>query len=116
MTLTTSILYLSLLAHQRNRNAQALCLRSQTSLLNNMIDERNLAREGKPITQPTPPPTREMRVGAVEMAKDKWNEEVEEAVRWVQSVQWDVVRDRIESDVAQAWGKLMEKGREGGKS
>ena len=81
-----------------------------------MIDERDLAREGKPITQPAPLPTREMRIGAVEVAKDKWNEEVKGAVQWVQSVQWDVVRDRMENGVARVWGKLMEKGREDGKS
>ena len=116
MTLTTSILYLSVLAHQRKRAAQSMCLRSQTSLLNNMIDERDLAREGKPITRPAPLRAREERVGIVETAKDRWNEELERAVRWIQNVQWDMVRERTENGIAQAWRKLMQKGNESGKS
>jgi altered-inheritance-of-mitochondria protein 5 len=93
---------------------QALQLRSQTTLLNNMIDERDLAREGKPITRPAPLPIREDRIGVVERAKDRWNEEITGAVRWMQNVKWDVVRDCMENGVTRAWGKLKE--RENGKS
>jgi altered-inheritance-of-mitochondria protein 5 len=56
---------------------------------------------------------REERGTLVETAKDRWNEEVENAVRWVQRTDWDEVRERLEGAVSrllnsQAAGKASD--------
>jgi MICOS complex subunit MIC12 len=43
----------------------------------------------------------------VESLKDRWNDEVEGAVRWVQGTDWDGVREDAEGVVSRAWGRLM---------
>lgn len=100
MTLTLSLAYLSVLAHQRNREAQSKSLRTQTLMIQHLID---------PIPQPLPPTRSEVaaaqREAAVEVAKQRWNSEVENAVRWVQHTDWDEVREGMESRVAYLWAK-----------
>jgi altered-inheritance-of-mitochondria protein 5 len=36
------------------------------------------------------------------MAKDRWNREVEGAVRWLEEVDWRRVRERVEERVGEA--------------
>ncbi|PON23497.1 hypothetical protein TGAM01_v207731 [Trichoderma gamsii] len=100
VTLTLSLAYLSVLAHQRNREAQSRSIRTQTLMIQHLID---------PIPQPLPPTRSEVaaaqREAAVEVAKNRWNSEVENAVRWVQHTDWDEVREGLESRIAYLYAK-----------
>lgn len=103
MTLTLSLAYLSVLAHQRNREHQSQVLRHQALVLQSLVD---------PLP-PLPPPTRSevaiaQRTRAVEVAKDRWNQEVENAVRWVQHTDWVEVREGLEDSVWRLLGKSPE--------
>jgi altered-inheritance-of-mitochondria protein 5 len=108
VTLTLGVAYLTLLAHERNRQAQAEALRSQARVLNGLLDPT-----------PLPPPqsraelAREERSTLVETAKDRWNAEVENAVRWVQRTEWNDVREGMEGAIARLLGTGLEKSREG---
>ncbi|TAQ90199.1 hypothetical protein B7494_g1466 [Chlorociboria aeruginascens] len=108
VTLTLGIAYVTVLAHERNRQAQALALRSQSRVLQSLIDPTPLP----------PPPTRaeiarEERSTLVETAKDRWNEEIENAVRWVQRKDWGEVREGMEDAVARLLASGLQKSREG---
>ncbi|KAL7948927.1 hypothetical protein V8C42DRAFT_232584 [Trichoderma barbatum] len=100
VTLTLSLAYLSVLAHQRSREAQSKSLRTQTLMIQHLLD---------PIPQPLPPTRSEVaaaqREAAVEVAKQRWNSEVENAVRWVQHTDWDDVREGMEGRAAYLWAK-----------
>jgi len=47
-----------------------------------------------------------------ETAKDRWNAELENNVRKLQSTDWDGVRNRMEEGVSSVWRRAFEKGRE----
>ena len=55
------------------------------------------------------PETRLRREGLVEVAKDRWNRDVEAAVRWAQEVDWRGVSERVEMAVGRAWERLIER-------
>lgn len=100
VTLTLSLAYLTVLAHQRNREQQGQALRAQALALQALVDP----------FPPPPPPTRSevaaaQRATAVEVAKDRWNHEVENAVRWVQRTDWVQVREGLEDSAARLLGK-----------
>lgn len=107
MTLTLGLAYLTVYSHERNRQAQALYLRSQHQLLNSLVDP----------TPPQPPSRAELlrqsRSTFTEIAKDRWNDEVENAVRWVQTTDWNGVREGMEGAVARLLGLGLQKSREG---
>ncbi|KAI0407656.1 hypothetical protein F4802DRAFT_552796 [Xylaria palmicola] len=108
VTLTLGVAYLSLLAHQRNREQQAAILRQQTYLLSSIVD---------PLP-PALPPTRAERAAAeranlTEAAKDRWNAEIEHAVRWLQSKDWTGVREDVETAVARLWARGLGEAQEG---
>ncbi|KAF7549827.1 hypothetical protein G7046_g8218 [Stylonectria norvegica] len=99
VTLTLSVAYLSVLAHQRNREQQGQILRHQALVLQGLVDP----------FPPLPPPSRSevaaaQRANTVEVAKDRWNHEVENAVRWVQHTDWVQVRERLEDSASRLWG------------
>ncbi|KAG5938235.1 hypothetical protein E4U53_008051 [Claviceps sorghi] len=98
VTLTLSIAYLSVLAHQRNREEQGRALRAQALAIQSLID---------PIPQPLPPTRSQVaaakRAEAVEVAKERWNDEIEKAVRWVQRTDWEDVREGLEDRIASLW-------------
>lgn len=106
--MTLGIAYLTVLAHERNRRAQGEALRTQAFVLDRLL---------KPT--PLPPPqtraelAREERSTLVETAKDRWNAEVENAVRWVQRTDWDNVRESMEGTAARLLGGGLQKSREG---
>ncbi|ESZ92669.1 hypothetical protein SBOR_6930 [Sclerotinia borealis F-4128] len=108
VTLTLSLAYLTVLAHQRNRSTQSLHLHHQSHVLSSLLEK-----------QPIPPPksrselAREERSTILEAAKDRWNAEVENGVRWVQRTDWEEVRWGIKGVVSRALGLGLEKGREG---
>ncbi|KAI1142615.1 hypothetical protein F5Y05DRAFT_409763 [Hypoxylon sp. FL0543] len=102
VTLTLSIAYLTVLAHQRNREYQAAILRQQTRLVSGIYD---------PLP-PALPPTRYEQAAAerahfIERAKDRWNAEIEGAVHWVQNKDWDEVREDVEIGLARLWARAF---------
>jgi len=106
--LTLGLAYLTVLAHERNRTAQADALRAQSRVLNGLLDP-----------SPLPPPqsraelAREERSSLSETLKDRWNEEVENAVRRVQRTDFNEVREGMEGAVARILGSGLQKSREG---
>ncbi|KAI0196963.1 hypothetical protein F4808DRAFT_463739, partial [Astrocystis sublimbata] len=108
VTLTLGVAYLTLLAHQRNREHQAAVLRQQTLLLSSNLD---------PLP-PVLPPTRAERAiidraTLTEAAKDRWNAEIEHAVRWAQQKDWAEVREGLETAVARLLGYGIEATQDG---
>ncbi|KAG9234402.1 hypothetical protein BJ875DRAFT_16283 [Amylocarpus encephaloides] len=108
VTLTLGLAYLTVLTHERNRQAQASALRSQSRLLQSLLEPTPI-----PLPQTRAELAREERSTLVEAAKDRWNDEVENAVRWVQKTNWDEVRENMEGSVARLLGVGHEKSREG---
>ncbi|PQE23950.1 Ureidoglycolate hydrolase protein [Rutstroemia sp. NJR-2017a WRK4] len=108
VTLTLSLAYLTVLAHERNRQSQSLALRSQSRVLQSLLEDT-----------PIPPPksrqelAREERSTLIEAAKDRWNAEIENGVRWVQTKDWVKVREEVEDTVAGLLGWGLREGREG---
>lgn len=100
--------YLTIRANDRNRQAQSQALRSQSRVLQSIYEP-----------QPVSPPrsraelAREERSTFIETAKDRWNEEIENAVRWVQKKDWNEVREGIESSVSGLFDSGLQKSREG---
>ncbi|ELR07605.1 hypothetical protein VC83_03683 [Pseudogymnoascus destructans] len=108
VTLTLGIAYLTVLAHERNRNAQGENLRSQSSLLNTLL----LSDPSLTYSAPDLETGRTSRATLVETAKDRWNAEIQNAVRWVQGAEWGNVKEGMEGAVAKALGTGLEKSRE----
>lgn len=108
VTLTLGVAYLTILAHERNRQSQAQALRSQARVLNSLLEPT-----------PLPPPqsraelAREERSTLAETAKDRWNAEIENAIRWIQRTDWNEVREGMEGAVARLLGTGLEKSRDG---
>ncbi|KAF7542711.1 hypothetical protein G7Z17_g11333 [Cylindrodendrum hubeiense] len=99
VTVTLSLAYLTVLAHQRTREQQGQILRSQALVLQGLVEP----------FPPLPPPTRSevaaaQRSTAVEVAKDRWNHEIENAVRWVQRTDWVQVREGLEERASRMLG------------
>lgn len=108
MTLTLGVAYLTLLAHQRNRERQAAILRQQTYLLSGVVD---------PLP-PVLPPTRleaavAERANFTEAVKDRWNAEIEHAVRWAQTKDWSEVREGVETAIGRLWARGFGDAQEG---
>ncbi|ORY59575.1 uncharacterized protein BCR38DRAFT_351245 [Pseudomassariella vexata] len=104
ITVTLSLAYLTVLAHQRNRDRQSAVLRQQITLISGLTD---------PLP-PVHPPTRAeivaiQRANLVESAKDRWNAEVEGAVKWVQKTDWDATREGLEIAVGRLWAHAFGK-------
>ena len=64
-----------------------------------------------PVPVPLPPTRAEIaaaqRATSIEAAKDKWNAEVLNAVRWVQHTDWDEVRGGLEDTASGLWKKAF---------
>jgi altered-inheritance-of-mitochondria protein 5 len=108
VTVTLGLAYLTILAHERNRQAQGQALRSQARVLNGLL-------EPAPISPPQSRAdlAREERSTLVEAAKDRWNAELENAVRWVQRTDWSEVREGMEGAVARLLGGGLQKSQDG---
>ncbi|KAK3351045.1 hypothetical protein B0H65DRAFT_487964 [Neurospora tetraspora] len=118
-TLTLGLTYLAIAAHQQNRTHQSDLLRAQTRFVN------TLARDTLPTNLRTrypvndedlayfPPPRSELvereRHRFVESVKDKWNHEIENAVRWAQTTDWSSVREKAEDAVASLFGFTIDR-------
>lgn len=93
LTLTTTTLYFSLTIHQRSRAHQAAILRHQTLLLDSLADPTLL----RPNTDDELRPRYVLARGSwSERWKDRWNGDVEGAVRWAQGLRWRTVREEAE--------------------
>ena len=103
-TLTTTIVYLSLNLHARNRLHQSALLHQQAVLLNGIVEPE----PAQPL-----PINREVRTGLLETAKDRWNAELEKNVRTLQDADWTSARLRLEEKVSSLWSNAFQKGREG---
>ncbi|OLN82224.1 hypothetical protein CCHL11_09894 [Colletotrichum chlorophyti] len=110
VTLTLGVAYLTVLAHQRNREAQSHALRSQKHVLNTLLEPQ--IRLPPPLTRSEQ--SAKDREDLVSSAKDRWNREVENAVRWAQRTDWTGVRDGLERSVARLWGGAIDKAGEAG--
>ena len=115
MTLTLGLTYLALVNHEQNRQAQSDVLRAQTRVLNSLSQDLSSpssrayrrARERDDV-ELYPPSRAEQaarhRAHFIETAKEKWNSEVEGAVRWVQNTDWADVREATEDTAARLLG------------
>lgn len=69
------------------------------------------------IVEPEPaqpePINREVRIGLLETAKDRWNAELEKNVRMLQTADWTSARLRLEEKVSSMWRSAFEKSKEG---
>ncbi|KAK0613494.1 hypothetical protein B0T14DRAFT_569531 [Immersiella caudata] len=102
ITLTLGLTYLALSTHQRNRQSQSDILRAQTRVLSALSQDPSLPRHAPTSeTDALYPPSRaelaaRERTHFLETAKDRWNSEIEGAVRWVQNKDWVSVREDAE--------------------
>ncbi|CAI4212970.1 unnamed protein product [Parascedosporium putredinis] len=94
LTLTLAITYLSTVAHQRSREAQSLLVQQQSRTLDSTTD-RPLA----PLRLTRAELAAASRANLVDSAKDRWNSELEGAVRWLQTADWGQARERLEDRV-----------------
>ncbi|KAK8024292.1 hypothetical protein PG993_012358 [Apiospora rasikravindrae] len=102
VTLTLGVAYLTVLAHQRNRERQSAVLRAQTDLISGLTD---------PLPPVHPPTRAELaaleRQNLLDTAKDRWNTEIEGAVRWAQHKDWTAVREEAESVAGNLWTRAF---------
>jgi len=101
ITLVLGATYLALAAHERNRQSQSDILRAQTRVLNSLSQDPSAPRRPTLQDETLYPPSRaelaaRQRTHFVETAKDRWNSEVEGAVRWVQGKDWTAAREDAE--------------------
>ena len=67
--------------------------------------------EPKPTTPE--PINREVRIGLLETAKDRWNAELEKNVRTLQEADWTAARLSVEEKVSSMWRSAFQKCMEG---
>lgn len=100
--------YLTVLVHERNRQAQCQSARSQLRVLRSLYEpEHTVAPRSRAEL------AREERGTFTETAKDRWNDEISNAVRWVQTKDWGVVREGIEESVSRLWSGGLQSSRDG---
>ncbi|PSN68880.1 hypothetical protein BS50DRAFT_572066 [Corynespora cassiicola Philippines] len=98
-TLTSAVLYLTVSLHTKNRLTQAALLRQQRTVLTSVVEPKQPEDE---------PRSREVPAGIAEMAKDKWNGQVEGIVKRVYETDWRRVRENVEDKLGNAVSKLKE--------
>jgi altered-inheritance-of-mitochondria protein 5 len=96
IALTSSLFYISLNLHERNRLYQSSLLRQQSNLLRNITDP-----------QPKEPShtARHLVPGLADRLKYRWNTELEAAVRNIQHFDWDQWRRGAEDKVSSVFSK-----------
>ena len=99
MTLTSAVLYLTIALHTQNRATQASLLRQQRQVLAEFYEPK------KPEPEPA---NRVVPVGLAEMAKDRWNRELESAVQKVYTTDWRKVREEAEDRASVILQKVRE--------
>ncbi|KAK0635641.1 hypothetical protein B0T17DRAFT_503152 [Bombardia bombarda] len=108
VTLTLGLAYLAVSSHERNRQSQADILRAQTRVVNTLVHDPSTTSLRSNPSSLLPPSRAELeaqrRSHFVETAKDKWNAEIEGAVRWAQTQDWNSVRESAEDTAARLLG------------
>lgn len=129
MTVVLGAAYLTLQAHQRNRLRQAETLRAQTYTLQSLtyvpasappprtVAEELALLEHQQELLARARANRAARLGRgaggedggaggfLERAKDRWNAEVEGAVRWAANKDWTAAREDAEDTAARLWAR-----------
>jgi len=96
IALTSSIFYISLNLHERNRLYQSHLLRQQSNVLRNITD---------PQPPEAPHTARHLVPGLADRLKYRWNTELEAAVRKIQHFNWEQWRRDAEDKVSGAFSK-----------
>jgi altered-inheritance-of-mitochondria protein 5 len=100
VTLTTGVLYLTVEMNRQTRLRQSIMLSQQSAVLHSILEPQ----------PPLPPPTaREVRGGFAEMAKDRWNAEIEALLRRAYATDWNRVRADVEDGVRTVVSRLWSK-------
>jgi altered-inheritance-of-mitochondria protein 5 len=99
VTLTSAVLYLTISLHTQNRTTQAALLRQQRQVLADFYEPK------KPDPEPA---NRIVPVGIAEMAKDRWNRNLEDAVKRVYTTDWRRVREEAEDRASTIMQKIRE--------
>jgi altered-inheritance-of-mitochondria protein 5 len=90
--------------NRQNRLRQSIMLSQQNAVLLNIIEPQ----------PPQPPPTaREARAGFAEMAKDRWNAEIEGLLRRVYGTDWNRARADVEDGLRGVTSGLWKKAEDG---
>lgn len=129
VTLVLGLSYLTLQAHRRTRELQAETLRANAYVLNSLSyvpatappprtiaeelalleqQQELLARADGRRRQRHGPAARDQ--GFVERAKERWNREVEAAVRWATTKDWAAAREDAEVAAARVWARARATG------
>ncbi|KAL6707218.1 hypothetical protein ACN47E_004765 [Coniothyrium glycines] len=99
VTLTSAVLYLTVALHTQNRATQAALLRQQRQVLTGFYEPK----------QPEPEPAnRVVPVGVAEMAKDRWNRELETIVQKIYTTDWRRKREEAEDYLSAAVQKIRD--------
>lgn len=121
MTLVLGISYLSLQSHRRIRERQAETLRANTYILNSLsyipatapppktvAEELALLEQQQQLLARAEEKRRNLSTsteGFFDKAKDRWNAEVEGAVRWAANKDWVAVREDAEVTASRLWAR-----------
>jgi altered-inheritance-of-mitochondria protein 5 len=105
VTLTLSLAYLVVREHQQNRALQGDMLRAQARILNTLALDPSVPS----YLAPSPSLSRtelaaQQRANLLQSAKDRWNSEMEGAVRWALTKDWREVRENAEDSVRSLLG------------
>ncbi|POS76117.1 hypothetical protein DHEL01_v205496 [Diaporthe helianthi] len=121
VTLVLGISYLSLQAHRRTRERQAETLRANSYILNSLTyvpatappprtvaEELALLEQQQELLARAEAKRRNLSgrsEGFFDKAKDRWNAEVEGAVRWAANTDWVSVREDAEAAASRLWAR-----------
>lgn len=121
MTLVLGISYLSLQAHRRTRERQAETLRANTYILNSLsyipatapppktlAEELALLEQQQELLARAEAKRRNLsssNEGFFDKAKDRWNAEIEGAVRWAANKDWIAAREDAETAASRLWAR-----------
>lgn len=121
MTLVLGISYLSLQAHKRTRERQAETLRANAYILNSLTyipatapppktlaEELALLEQQQELLARADQQRRNLSTrneGFFDKAKDRWNTEIEGAVRWAANKDWVAAREDAESTASRLWAR-----------
>lgn len=121
MTLVLGISYLSLQAHRRTRERQAETLRANTYILNSLsyipatapppktlAEELALLEQQQELLARAEAKRRNLSAsneGFFDKAKDRWNAEIEGAVRWAANKDWIAAREDAEVAASRWWAR-----------
>ncbi|KAF3761147.1 hypothetical protein M406DRAFT_324655 [Cryphonectria parasitica EP155] len=122
VTLVLGAAYLTLQAHQRTRQSQAETLRAQAYVLNSLsyipasapppktLAEELALLEHQQELLARAQQRRTERLGSdasfVQRAKDRWNAEIEGAVRWAADKDWVAAREDAEDAAGRVWARV----------